>query len=296
LKSMKSTLFFVLLITLPAVSALAQQKVFDWVPANNETLQLDPTDYHTGRVYRPGPDGGNIHVGIQANQPVTIAMMWIDEWNAAQQHPETLASLNYRCVREHVVSTTYECHLPPDQPMVLILHDERNADRAVFTGIGAVLGRNSMKKFASPNDVTIQYYSWSCVDHCIQPQYQWIRLIKEKYEISSVPKIYNLLTPERDGQPLNLRIKAPTPMTIAVVPQKLADQIYDNPETLSSALSKTSCKQRGVQSLSFDCNFNLADGPQSIIVVPASSTPPRKKAEIELQTLKCTANCNVKTD
>ena len=293
---MKNLFLCAVLISSFAVFAVAQQRAFDWVPANNETVQLDPTDYHTGRVYRPGPDGGNMHVGIQARQPVTIAMMWVEEWNAAQQHPETLGSLNYRCVREHVLSTTYECHLPPDRPMVLILHDERNADRAVFTGIGAVLGRDSMKKFVSPNDVTIQYYSWSCVDHCIQPQYQWIRLVKEKYEISSVPKIYNLLTPERDGQPLNLRIKAPTPMTVAVVPQALADQVYDDPETLSSALSKTSCKQRGVQSLSFDCNFNLADGPQSIIVMPASSAPPRKKAEIELQTLKCTANCNVKTD
>jgi hypothetical protein len=289
---MKKASILVLLMIALGISASAQQKVFDWVPANNETVQLDPTDYHTGRVYRPGPDGGNIHVGIQARQPVTIAMTWLDEWNAAQQHPETLGSLNYRCVREHVVSTTYECHLPPDRPMVLILHDERDADRAVVKGIGAVLG-HGVKQFLSPNDVTIQYYSWNCVDHCIQPQYQWIRLVKEKYEISSVPKIYNLLTPERDGQPLNLRIKAPTPMTVAVVPQALADQIYDNPETLSSALSKTSCKQRGVQSLSFDCNFNIADGPQSIIVVPASSTPPHKKAEIELQTLKCTANCNL---
>jgi hypothetical protein len=290
---MKKALILVLLMNALGVSAFAQQKVFDWVPANNETVQLDPTDYHTGRVYRPGPDGGNIHVGIQAKQPVTITMTWIDEWNAALQQPETLSSLNYRCVREHVVSTTYECHLPPDRPMVLILHDERDVDRAVVRGIGAVLGRGAVKQLVSPNDITIQYYSWSCVEHCIQPQYQWIRLVKEKYEISSVPKIYNLLTPERDGQPLNLRIKAPTPMTVAVVPQALADQVYDNPETLSLALSKTSCKQRGVQSLSFDCNFNVADGPQSIIVVPASSAPPRKKAEIELQTLKCTANCNV---
>jgi hypothetical protein len=293
---MKNGLPCVLLITSLAVSAWAQQRVFDWTPANSEAVQLDPTDYHTGRVYRPGPEGGNMHVGIAAKQPVTIAMMGVDEWKAAQQHPETLGSLNYRCVREHVVSTLFECHLPPDRAMVLILHDERNADRAVFTGIGAVLGRDAMKKLVSPNDVTIQYYSWSCVDHCIQPEYQWIRLVKEKYEISPVPKIYNLLTPERDGQPLNLRIKAPTPMTIAVVPQALADQVYDNPESLSAALAKTSCKQRGVQSLSFDCNFNLADGPQSLIVVPASSTPPRKKAEIELQTLRCTANCNPKTD
>src|SRR5207237_9824164 len=103
---MKRTLLCVLLISLLDLSALAKQKVFAWVSANNETVQLDPADYHSGRVYRPGPDGGNIHVGIQAKQPVTIAVMWVDEWRAAQQHPETLGSLNYRCVREHVLSTT----------------------------------------------------------------------------------------------------------------------------------------------------------------------------------------------
>jgi len=31
---------------------LAQQKTFDWVRASDETAQLDPADYHTGRIYR----------------------------------------------------------------------------------------------------------------------------------------------------------------------------------------------------------------------------------------------------
>ena len=39
-------------------------QTYNWVRANDETVQLDPADYHTGRVYRPGPNGGNIHVGI----------------------------------------------------------------------------------------------------------------------------------------------------------------------------------------------------------------------------------------
>jgi len=108
-----------------------------------------------------------------------------------------------------------------------------------------------------------------------------------------VPKIYSLLTPERDGQQVNVRVKAPIPMTIALLPSELADQVYDNPATLASALSKTSCKQRGVQSLSFDCTVNLADGRQSLVVVPDTAKIPHKKAEIQLQTVKCAANCDL---
>jgi hypothetical protein len=276
-----------------AASSYAQQRVFDWTRANDESVQLDPADYHTGRVYHPAPEGGNIHVDIEGRQPVTIAMVWSDEWNNALQHPELMRQLEFRCLREHVVSTTYECHLPSDRPMVLVIHDERTPNRAIVSGIGAVWGHN-VKQFVSPNDLHIQYYSWNCTQNCIQPEFQWIRLVKEKYEVSSVPKIYSLLTPERDGQHLSVKIKAPVPMTIAVLPSKAADQVYDNPSTLRSELDNTSCKQRGIQSMTFDCSFNVADGPQSIIIMPDAGASSRKKAEIELQTVKCIANCDVK--
>jgi hypothetical protein len=287
---MAKTLIPGLLAFALAGTALAQQMTFNWTRANEETVQLDPADYHTGRVYHPGPNGGNIHVDVEAKQPVTITLAWADEWNAALQHPETIANLQFRCIREHVVSAAYECRLPPDRPMVLIIHDERTPDRAVLTGIEAVITRG-VKQFVSPNDLKIQYYSWTCVENCNPPQYQWFRLLKEKYEVTSTPKIYTLLTPERDGQQLSVRIKAPVPMTIAVMPAKLADQVYDKPDTLASALDETSCKQRGVQSLSFDCRFDVSDGPQSIVVLPESMVPRHKKAELELQTVKCVANC-----
>ncbi len=272
--------------------SLAQDKVFDWVRASDEVSQLDPAEYHAGRVYRPGPDGGGMHVDIHARRPVTIAMAFASDWNAWTQHPESQTDLELRCVREHVTSTTYECHMPPSRPMVLLIRDERIADHAVLTGIGVVLGRG-VRQFIAPNDVTVSYYSWTCVQNCIQPEFQWFSLVREKYELTSVPKIYSLLTPERDGQQVNVRIKAPIPMTVALLPSELADQVYDNPGALSSALSKTSCKQRGVQSLSFDCTVNLADGRQSLVVVPDAGKIPHKKAEIELQTVKCSANCDL---
>jgi hypothetical protein len=288
---MKKPLILALIVSALAVASPAQDRVFDWTPANNEAVQMDPADFHTGRVYHPAPGGGNIHVNIQAKQPVTIAMTWADEWNNALRHPELFPNLTFRCMQEHVVSTTYECHLPSDRPMVLTLRDERMPNRrAILTGIGAVLGHGA-REFVSPNDIRIQYYSWTCVEHCIQPEYQWFRLVKEKYEVSPTAKVYSLMTPDHDGQALSVKIKAPTPMTIAVIPSHLADQVYDKTASLASALDETTCKQRGVQSLSFDCQFNLSDGPQSLIVIPDSPNPPHKKAEIELQTVKCIDNC-----
>jgi hypothetical protein len=276
-----------------AAYAAAEEKVFDWVRASNESAQLDPMDYHAGRVYHPGSQGGNIHVDIQAKLPVTIAMAASDEWNAATQHPGPIPNLDLICVREHVVNTTYECHLPTSRPMVLLVRDERAPDRAVVQGIVAVLG-HGIKRFVSPNDISITYYGWDCVQNCIQPEFQWNLLVKEKYELSATPKVYSLLNPERDDQPVWIRIKAPVPMTVALLPSEVADKIYDDPSGLSSALASTSCKQRGVQTLSFDCKVSLGDGRQSLVVIPeARGTIPHKKAEIEMQSMQCTANCDM---
>jgi len=279
-------------------SAWAQQfppKTYDWVRASDETVQLDPADYHTGRVYRPGREGGNMHIIIRAKQPVSLAMTWAESWNTAQQHPETWSSLEYRCMREHVMSTTYECHLPPGQSMVLVIHDERTPDRAIVQGIEAILGKAGARQLISPNDVQITYHSWSCVANCIQPEFDWVRLVKEKYELTSVPKLYSILTPEHDGQRLWVKIKAPAPMTLAVMPSKLADQVYDKPDELGAALAQTSCKQRGVQAMEFACTFKFADGPQSLLIVPSGVLKSHKKAEIEAQAFKCVANCDLMT-
>src|SRR4029077_9741651 len=241
--------------SIASVSAQVPPRTFDWVRASVESVQLDPADYHTARVYRPGPDGGNMHVIIEAKQPVTLAMTGAEEWTAAQGHPEKWSNLEYRCLREHVTSTTYECHLPPSQAMVLVIHDERTPERAIVQGIGAILGKGGARMLVSPNDVEITYHSWSCVANCLQPEFQWVRLVKEKYELSAVPKLYSILTPEQDGQKLWMKIKAPVPMTLGVLPAGLADQIYDKPDQLGSALAQTSCKQRGVQTMEFDCFF-----------------------------------------
>ena len=272
-----STVIFGICVLSASVWAQDSAKTFNWIKASDEFIQLDPGDYFSGRVYRPGRDGGDMHIIVDSRLPITIAMAPADQWNAAAQHPESAGEIEYRCMREHVTNTTYECHLPP-RHMVLVIYDERHPNHAILHGIGAIIEKNVTRRLISPNKVQITYHSWSCVANCIQPEFQWVLLSKEKYEVTSTPKLYGVSAIENDGQKLWVKIKAPMPMTLAVVPSKIADQVYEQPGSLNSVLSQTACKQRGVQSLEFDCTFNMADGPQSLLVLPDQPLKNHKKA------------------
>ena len=296
-----------------AATAFGQGKQFEWQPANNESVRLDPANYHAGRVYHPGPGGGGMHIDVESALPVTVAMAREGEWSQAMARPELLYNLNFLCRQEHVVKATYTCQLPPE-PMVLIIRDERNSpDRAVFAGLGAVLDPNAKldrfveagiatvmnardsapRKFVSPNDVRIQYYSWVCIAYCNPPEFRWIQQFKEKYDLTSFTKVYGGLVPQSDGERVSVKIKSPVPMAVAILPSRVADQLHAKPEALEAALEQNACQQRGVQSLTFECTFNVADGPQSLVVVPEAGQeiPRHKKAEIEVDAVKCVENC-----
>jgi len=68
-----------------AALTLGQDRIFDWTPANSETIPKEPASLHAGRVYHPAAGGGNMHIGIESRFPVTVAMAWADEWNNAMQ-------------------------------------------------------------------------------------------------------------------------------------------------------------------------------------------------------------------
>jgi len=312
---MKTTSLLALLLTLAlAGPAFAQQRRFDWIPANTESVRLDPANYHSGHTYQPGPSGGNIQVDIKAQKPVTIFLADAGAWTYALQHPENIPQVQPLCMQQHVVETRYVCHLPAT-PMTLVIHDERySPDSTVFAGLGAVLEPQSRtqsaigvgiaaaltghgpanRHFVSPSDVNIQYYRWDCVENCVQPEFEWIRTIKEKYKLTPFLKVYGGYAPDRDGEQVSIKIKSPVPMVVAMLPSGIADQIYSKPEMFDSALEKNSCQQRGVQSLQFQCTFNAADGPQSLVLGPESTAKvPHKNAEVEMLAYKCTENCNV---
>ena len=295
-----------------------QQRVFNWLPGNDESVRLDPANYHSGLTYHPAGNGGNIQVDIRAEKPVTIFLTGAEEWRVAVQHPEAIANLRQVCMREHVVETRYACFVPPEAMTLIIRDDRYSPDSSVFAGLGTVLDPNnqveravgvgiaavlaardahesSKREFKSPNDVHIQYYRWDCVENCVQPEFQWTEQVKEKYELTSFLKVYGGFTPDHDGEQVSIKIKSPVPMVVAMLPSQIADQLHSRPEALETALEKNSCQQRGVQSLQFACTFNLGDGPQSLVVVPEEGTrmPNHKKAEIEMQAARCVANCNL---
>jgi hypothetical protein len=316
MKNLKIPFIFAsLMICAFAGLSFGQQRVFGWLPGNDESVRLDPANYHAGLTYHTLGNGGNIQVDIKAEQPVTIFLAPAEEWKEALQHPEAIANLRQMCQREHVVEARYACFVPPE-PMTLIVRDDRNSpDTAVFAGLGAILdphdkaqravgegiaavltGQGSVtRRFNAPNDVHIQYFRWDCVENCVQPEFQWTRQVKEKYELTSFLKVYGGFTPDHDGEQVSIKIKSPVPMVVAMLPSDVANQLHAKPEMFESALEKNPCQQRGVQSLEFQCTFSAGDGPQSLIVVPEStaSVPNHKKAEIEMQAAKCVANCQL---
>jgi hypothetical protein len=313
---MKPVLPLALAIVFAAAgTATAQDKMFDWRPANSEAVRLDPGYYHAGHVYRPGSNGGNMHVDIESQKPVTVALAPESQWNEAVQHFEHLNNVNFLCRQEHVTKTTYICNIPPE-PMVLVIRDERNnTDRVILAGVNAAVrtgdraidravalgattvltGSNSVTHhYVSPNDLHIQYYSWLCIQNCEQPEFRWYLKAKEKYQLTPILKVYGGIFPDHDGEQISVKIKSPIPMAVAVLPSSIANQLHMSPETLEAALAKSSCQQRGVQSLTWECPLNQADGPLSVVVIPESvSKVPHKKAEIEVYETKCVEHCYV---
>ena len=209
-----------LLLAFCALAAPAQDKVFDWTRANAEAVRLDPGYYHAGHVYRPGRNGGNMHVDIEAEKPVTVALVPESQWNEAVQSTGRTGDVSFLCMQEHVVKATYTCNIPP-QAMVLVIRDERfspdpainagvraavrtgdrSLDRVISIGAGTVLtGSGSVThRFVSPNDLHIQYYSWLCVENCYQPEFRWIQKAKEKYELTPIVKTYGGIFPDHEG-------------------------------------------------------------------------------------------------
>jgi hypothetical protein len=282
-------------LTLSAARAWgAQESTFDWRAASDESARLDPADYHAGRVFKSGDQGGNVHVDIDAQEPVTVEMAPAEEWSEVMRHPELLPRVSFRCIREHVTKTTYLCNVPPGRHMTLVLRDERSGDRTAVTGFGAGFSeRGTVRQFISPNDIHIQYYSWVCVENCNPPRYQWVGELKESYDLTSALKVYDGIAADRDGEPFSVRISSPVPMALAIVPSRVAEDLRRKPENLEAALDGRPCVERSVRSATFECTFDLTDGPQSLVAVPEASSkiPQNKKTEVEVIASKCVANC-----
>src|SRR6185312_9758872 len=213
-----------LLCAFVAVASGQDNRVFDWTAANSESIPMEPASMHAGRIYHPAAGGGNMHVAIDSRYPVTVAMTWADEWAASMQNPSAPVNFEFLCEKEHVTSTIYECHLPSERPMIITFRDERRPQKPVVATIGVILGPRA-QQFIPTSEVHIQYYSWTCVNNCVLPEFEWRRILNEKYDVTPAPKVYSLMTPDHDDQKLSVKVKSPIPLTVALMPSHLADQV-----------------------------------------------------------------------
>ena len=282
-------------------------KLFDWVPGDNQTVRLDPAGYYQGATWAFGQHDVVYHLGIEAERPVTIAVVKVDDWNNAMQGQmgKNFNNIEYTCLQQHVVRGTFDCKIPTVwSPMFMIIRDERDGGHGDHDRqnpghsglqLGAMVdGRDSGRQFVSPNDVHLQGYLWRCVDACDQPDFGWVSQVSEKYPLTKVLKLYGAtVVPDHDGEQVSVKVKSPVPMAVAMLPAKVAGQLYGKPDMFESAVENSSCVQRGVQNTTFQCSFNVADGPQSLVLLPEAGVeiPPKKKTEVHLQALKCVDNC-----
>jgi hypothetical protein len=154
---MKAAIILVLLLACAlAVPSFGQQKIYNWIPGNDETVRLDPNFYHASPPYQPGHGARSMHVDIDAQQPVTLAVVSVRDWNDASQRPESMGSLTLFCVQEHVLQTTYSCDVPLGTPTLLVVRDERG-ERGMYAGRGEITGgRDYDKRPASAQPSQVQ--------------------------------------------------------------------------------------------------------------------------------------------
>src|SRR5260370_4140876 len=105
----KPFLFAILLICALSGPSFGQQRVFNWLPGNQEDVRLDPANYHAGTTYHASADDGNLQVDIKSERPVTIFPLHAEECNGALQHRETRNDLQHQCTTDHVSRWRSSC-------------------------------------------------------------------------------------------------------------------------------------------------------------------------------------------
>ncbi|MGH9501981.1 MAG: hypothetical protein ACRD20_03935 [Terriglobales bacterium] len=283
------------------------QKTYGWVPQGTDTYRLGPGAYNGIAQFSPqGWEAMRIRMDISARSPIMIGVATLQDWNNAVQDAELLRKLNYACVSTNVTRLNFSCDFYASNiARVVVVRDMRSwehrdrgdhmghMERPMVSGVGVPLAHMAYDSFLA-NEIRITPLHWGCTAYCDlpdPPRFAWVRLRKEKYEITSAMKSYGPFTPEKDGDKVRIQVKTPFPMTVALVPSPLADELYDSRDHAHEILSKTSCKQYGVQKTTFDCTLQLSDGPQQLVLLPEVEIAKKKKAEVEISTVKCVANC-----
>lgn len=277
-----------------ATVAVAQQKAYGWIPQGADSYRMMPGAYNGIAVFNTqGYQALHIRLDIEAREPIAIGVVSQDDWNNAIHNPELLHKLNYACLSEGVTRLNFSCDLASFTSRVVVVRDLRRVEHPSIAGVGAPLVRMAYNDFFS-NQVRVTPFHWGCTAYCDlpdPPSYAWVDLRREKYEITSALKSYGPFNPQKDDDKIRIYVKSPFPMTVAMVPSDLVDQLYADRDQAHELLSKTSCKQYGVQKSTFDCTLEMSDGPQQVVLLPEVEIKKKKKAQVEISTVQCVANC-----
>src|SRR5437879_7185529 len=118
-------------LTLLPQSVHAQQKVFNWVTRGQEQIRLQPGMYYAVGPFALRPDilhPGTIKLALHSAKPVFVGVVPQGSWNYVVQNPQTVAQLQYFCLKENVLQVEYDC--PGlntfDSPFVVVVHDMTN--------------------------------------------------------------------------------------------------------------------------------------------------------------------------
>ena len=285
-------------ILLISIGLLAQQKTWDWTPENSDSFRIGP-GYHSGvAVYKPhGREAIHIRLDLVAKRPVSIGVVRQEDWDSAIQHPGHLSHLDYACLTEGVTRISFSCNFYASNiSRVVVVRDSRQTEHPVATGIAAPFVRMGMNDVFA-NEVHVTPYVWSCTSNCDlpdPPEFAWVDLRKEKYEITPAFKSYGPFTVERDNNKMRIRVKSQVPMTVAVMPAALADDLYAHRDQAGAILAKSTCKQYGIQASTLDCTFQANEGAMQVVLLPEGDVRKKKKAEITISTVQCVANCSAK--
>jgi hypothetical protein len=293
---MRATKFLVFcVLALSAATSAAQQKSYDWIAQSPNSFRIGP-GYHSGvAVYNPhGWEAIHVRLDIAARHPVSVGVVRLEDWNNAVHNPEQLARLDYACLTEGVTHISYSCNFYASYTSrVVVVRDVRGTERPVVTGAAAPFVRYGVNELFA-NDVQVTPYNWGCVSYCDlpdPPQFAWVDVRKEKFEVTAALKSYGPFTAERDDEKMRVRVKSPFPVTAALVSASQADELYAHPEQAREILSKSACKQYGVQSSTFDCTLQKEDGAVQVVLLPEVAITKKKKAEITISEVQCVANC-----
>jgi hypothetical protein len=272
---------------------------------------MKPGAYNGIAVFQPhGWEAIRIRMDIDAREPVMIGVVPLDDWNKAVQNRDLLRNLNYACPMQAVTRVNFSCDFSMNfTPRVVVVRDmrrrehwehrdrdrdrDRDDDQPIVTGVGVPMARMAFDGYLA-NEIHVTPYHWGCTEYCDLPDppvFGWVNLRKEKFEITSEMKSYGPFTPGKKDDKIRIYVKTPFPMTVALVPSTTVDDLYAHKEQAREILSRTACKQYGVQKTTFDCALQVSDGPQQVVLLPEVEINKKKKAQIEISTVKCVANC-----